>query len=319
MLSLALSLALLELSFSVFIIFPKLTRALPENVKNHFDYLYLSRVHYSVTMMPECAQYDSETFYTLKKGAKCRFSNREFSTSYSINSAGLRDSEDDLEKPEVIVLGDSFAMGWGVEQNETFSSVLQTVTNKKILNAGIASFGTEREKRMLRRLDLSHLRTIIIQYCENDAAENKEAVKSKGITIKSQNDYERLSSKHSRNRRYFPFKHTYYTLKNLKHKPESWEQSMPAEEESGYFLPLLEQIRAMAPQARILIFELNGRGRARSGFLRAVQQKVGGEPLVSVIEMETSFPENFYFDLDLHLKADGHQAVAKALAPYLEK
>ena len=55
-----------------------------------------------IQYLPECAEYDSDLFYTLKKNSSCEFSNREFSNKYNINSIGLRDSEKSLSKPEII-------------------------------------------------------------------------------------------------------------------------------------------------------------------------------------------------------------------------
>ena len=64
-------------------------------------------------------EYDPELTYRLRPGA-CTFSELEFVTDYRINSLGVRDDEASLDGPEIIVLGDSFAMGWGVEQQESF-------------------------------------------------------------------------------------------------------------------------------------------------------------------------------------------------------
>lgn len=37
---------------------------------------------------------------------------------------GLRDSNAALNQPEIICIGDSHTMGWGVEQEETFPKLL---------------------------------------------------------------------------------------------------------------------------------------------------------------------------------------------------
>ena len=70
----------------------------------------------------------------------CAFRNREFKTTITANSQGLRDDERSLHAPEFIVLGDSHAMGWGVEDKETFSQVLEEQSGALVLNAAIASF-----------------------------------------------------------------------------------------------------------------------------------------------------------------------------------
>ena len=51
------------------------------------------------------------------------------------------------------MLGDSYAMGWGVEQGESFPEILEAATGLRVLNAGVPSYGTPRELLMLERLD----------------------------------------------------------------------------------------------------------------------------------------------------------------------
>ena len=63
-------------------------------------------------------------------------------------------------------------MGWGVEQDEAFPSVLEELLSRKVLNAAISSYATAREFGMLERIDLSRARYLIIQYASNDFEEN---------------------------------------------------------------------------------------------------------------------------------------------------
>jgi hypothetical protein len=125
-----------------------------------------------IQYIEDCAKYDSELAYTLKPG-KCHLKNREWEVEFSINSAGLRDDEESLFSPEIVVVGDSQAMGWGVSQDLTFSSLLENALGKPILNAAISSYGTARELKILERIDLSNLKFLIIQYSDNDYRENR--------------------------------------------------------------------------------------------------------------------------------------------------
>jgi hypothetical protein len=133
--------------------------------------LYLLDRNY-LQIDPAAIRWDAELGYTLRPG-EFRFSNTEFSTSYRVNSLGPRDDEASLHQPEVVVLGDSFAMGWGVEQNETFAQVLERLTGLRVLNAGVSSYGTVRELRMLARVDTSATSWVVIQFCNNDFFENR--------------------------------------------------------------------------------------------------------------------------------------------------
>jgi len=72
---------------------------------------------------------------------------REFSSHYTTNSLGYRGPEFNVEKSDnvyrILILGDSITFGWGVEDNQTFSYLLQQQFNQEypdkkieIINAG---------------------------------------------------------------------------------------------------------------------------------------------------------------------------------------
>ena len=121
--------------------------------------------------------YDPELTYLLRP-TPSRFKNREFDTTLAGNSAGLRDDEASLERPDLIVTGDSFAFGWGVERHSTFAQVLERRTGLKVLNAAMSSYGTARQMILLERLDLSTARAVVIQYFMNDYRENRAFIEA---------------------------------------------------------------------------------------------------------------------------------------------
>lgn len=163
----------------------------------------------TIHLLPECGEYDPELTYRLRPGA-CTFSELEFDTEYRINSLGVRDDEASLDGPEIIVLGDSFAMGWGVEQEEAFPSVLEDLSGNKVLNAAISSYATAREFGMLERIDLSNARYLIVQYASNDAEENRLYGSSGAdIPVRDRGWYKDQVRAHTRNRTYRPGKYAY--------------------------------------------------------------------------------------------------------------
>ncbi|HKB14359.1 MAG TPA: SGNH/GDSL hydrolase family protein [Vicinamibacterales bacterium] len=119
------------------------------------------------------ARYDPELLYTLRPG-RFTFANIEYSTPYAVNSLGVRDDEAALAHPEIVVAGDSYAMGWGVQQDEAFPQVIRGKTGRRVLNAAVSSYGTVREMRLLDRVDMSQATTLVIQYCSNDFDENDQ-------------------------------------------------------------------------------------------------------------------------------------------------
>lgn len=122
---------------------PDLLRKCPMGLRNSIGYLYNNGDRRIIQFSPDCARFDKNLGYTLKPG-QCIFSGSEFSNTYWVNSAGLRDDESSLDHPEIIVTGDSFAMGWGVEKEETYAQLLERKTRLRVLNAAISSYGTAR-------------------------------------------------------------------------------------------------------------------------------------------------------------------------------
>lgn len=121
-----------------------------------------------------CTSYDKDLLYKPKEG-KCNFSNPEFSTQLTFDESSRKHNlnKEYRDDDYILVLGDSVAMGWGVNDQETFSFKLEKLINKKVYNLGVSSYGTIRE---IKKLKLSPYyeksKTIIIQYHPNDLSEN---------------------------------------------------------------------------------------------------------------------------------------------------
>ena len=97
------------------------------------------------------------------------------------NSIGWREDRDyPLKKPSgikrVIVLGDSITLGWGVEQYQTYSKVLEHHLNNdptlqfryEVINTGVGNYNTSLELEMLKRTLPYDPDIIIIGYFIND-------------------------------------------------------------------------------------------------------------------------------------------------------
>lgn len=95
--------------------------------------------------------------YIPKANLKKEFKNREFRTTIETNSRNMRDREYPLEKipgkKRIAVFGDSFVFGWGVENDETFSEILenQKLKDTEVLNFGVSGYGAHQELERLKR------------------------------------------------------------------------------------------------------------------------------------------------------------------------
>lgn len=119
-----------------------------------------------------CVDFDGELIYKPKLGA-CQFANAEFKTTLNFSAEGRFTGK----KPAgtgIALIGDSHAMGWGVQDEETFAAELQKLTGRPVYNLAVSSYGTVREVLRLEKSGLlDKVDTIIIQYCGNDLDENK--------------------------------------------------------------------------------------------------------------------------------------------------
>ncbi|MBN1493524.1 MAG: hypothetical protein JW938_05195 [Candidatus Omnitrophica bacterium] len=275
----------------------------------------------------QMAIYDNELLYTLKPNTEFVFSNPEFKTAYTTNSLGLRDDEASLHKPEIICLGDSYTMGWGVEQDETFAQRLEQMSNKKVLNAGISSYGTVREMKLLNRLDTSNLEYLIIQYDGNDYNENNTFYQMKNVlNIMSLNNYNSVKDEYSERLRYYPGKYFIFALTSIfasitnmsGEKPDhsfGVPNTAKKADESKVFINAIMHATDVDPSNIKIIMT------GRKNFLDAAQSTIasGDYPLYIQNIVFVPFPDaktqrDHYFTIDGHLNARGHNGLAYKLS-----
>jgi lysophospholipase L1-like esterase len=281
-------------------------------------------------MDPAAIRWDPMLGYTLRPG-EFRFSNTEFDTACSVNSLGVRDDEASLARPEVVVLGDSFAMGWGVEQQEAFPQVLEGLLRRKVLNAGISSYGTVRELRMLSRIDTSATRWVVIQFCNNDYFENRRfADEGPDVRPHPRQESEAAVESYRRQRRYWPGRYA----ASLLAKP--WARLTGAPPlDPGYPDPadpdtqrlqarLLLKVLAGSPvdlsRFGIVLFELNAfngyRGIFTPYLVEALRDPSLPEHLrrIVVLDLATELGPQHWFVIDDHVRGSGHRLIAERLA-----
>jgi len=121
----------------------------------------------------DCVQYDDKLLY--KPSSGCRFANKEFSTDLTFSEDGrvTTPSRAPASRRPLIFAGDSETMGWGVNDGETFASLIAASIEAPVLNLGVASYGTVREiMRVRMQPRFQDANCIVIQYSWNDFDEN---------------------------------------------------------------------------------------------------------------------------------------------------
>ena len=264
-----------------------------------------------------CSKFDENFLYAPVVG-ECIFSNPEFKTKLNFDeNRRLNMVDDNIQEDEKIiaVLGDSVAMGWGVNDNETFSYNLQKLTNKKVINLAVSSYGTVREiKRLKLNKFYDQVDTVIIQYHLNDIAENKNLNINKTYT---QMEYDKFfkSKENNINIIIFLLKHYKKSLRLLfTHLNDLFFENDRKEKHN-----LTEHLDNLE---KVINQNLKGEGKRVIVFLI-------NPPHQEIIYEENKKYENFefmnfkvqkehLFVIDDHINKNGHRYIGKKLYSYLK-
>ena len=279
------------------------------------------------------AVYDKALYYTLKPDTAFTFQNIEFTDVYRTNRLGLRDADSVLSEPVVACLGDSYTMGWGVGQEQSFPARLGAMTGLRVVNMGVASYGTAREMINLGRLDKSALRWVVIQYCSNDREENERSKKNGyKLPISSRGSYEGFVRASALSRVYFPGKYflmiANYFLKSRINRLHAvfalpWERkdgAVEQEEQAGIFLDLLYHSSIDFKKVGVVVSMMDDYDNMRGDFLRAVgrlamqspyREKFAGS--LHLLDVSSLLKGEDLYILDVHFRASGHEKIAAAI------
>jgi hypothetical protein len=298
---------------------PRPVRRLAQQVYRHFNRMLIQ-------FDPTCSRYDPELTYVLRAG-DCTFENLEFQTAVYANPLGVRDDDQALVAPDTIVVGDSHVMGWGVEHDETLVHALAQKTGLKTLDAGVSSYGTVREMKLLDRLDATHLKHLVVQYADNDLPENRSFREQGGsIPITSEEQYQRIVGYYADQQRYYPGKYVYRLLmKVLRLEPPEPDQLTmgvvtPAEEAELFLNVLVRGHQTPLDEVQLIVFEVNEQIRPARPFIAALDEarKRPEYPdyirRLEAVDVAPALTSNDFYVLDDHMRPSGHRKVGEVLA-----
>jgi len=103
-----------------------------------------------------------------------------FEIRVDINSHGLRDDEVPRDKPpgrkRIVVLGDSYTWGFGVEQPQIFTELLEaSLTGVDVINAGVSGYATDQELLWLQSEGMSFSPDLVLLvFTGNDEHDNAQ-------------------------------------------------------------------------------------------------------------------------------------------------
>ncbi len=271
----------------------------------------------------ECVNFDRDLIY-VPSFNNCVFENIEFKTTLKFDRFGRKNDnnfEEETNK-KIAMLGDSETMGWGVNNNETFSSIIEKNLKVRTLNLGVSSYGTYRQLIRLEKLGrLENINTVIIQYNPNDKGENDTF----GNFDKNESEqaYKYLMSVGDKRKKENLFKNIKFVLRRFKSSfrvfyKDIFNALISKNENIQDFLPHYNSMINVINKfdflndKKIIIVALGDRvtfTNFNEGFDKNNK---------NIYFLNLSLNENHFFKLDGHLNKNGHKEVANQLLKYLK-
>jgi lysophospholipase L1-like esterase len=254
----------------------------------------------------ECVESDSNLIFRPAMG-KCIFKNIEFSTELNFNMNGRITNNNLTENNNgIVILGDSHAMGWGVNDEETFASLLEKKINKKVYNLAVSGYATKRELERLRVSNLfEKIDTIIIQYCNNDYHENLSSINKIESIDENKKFLQLLSAEMSFFERFR--KGIRYSLTIPFHLIKDKKNYLDWGHHEELFNAIIKKYDFLEKK-RIIVIYSNGINQNFYNFPNTVSEKFSNVEYIDI-----SYNKGDFFLIDGHLTSRGHAKIAKSL------
>ena len=299
-------------------------------------------------------KYDSLLGWVHQPGQQGIFETPQFRTSVRINEKGLRDRSHSYSaqnsSPRILVLGDSFAWGYGVEESDRFSQLLEQSMDVEVINAGVSGYSTDQELLWYQNEGTKYeTNLVIVQLAGNDVGDNTQELVSNiyykpkfelenGKLVLTNNPVPKTSprgrfiysiSQHSSLayflvQRYFDFSALYRKSAVHPEKVNSPASNTSAEKEDFKLtIALLDEIRKTAESrnAKFMIVATDRWWNSTSGgtykdFINTLQDN--GFLVLDVESMPGFDSEEMLIPNDGHWSQAGHKFVAEKIKAFIE-
>jgi len=299
-------------------------------------------------------KYDSLLGWAHRPGQEGIFETPQFRTFVRINQKGLRDREHSYERPNdtrrILVIGDSFAWGYGVEESERFSQLLETSLSVEVVNAGVSGYSTDQELLWFRGEGIKYdPDLVILVFAGNDMGDNyrqlvntiyykPQFVKQEGHLILTGYPVPRTSPQgkfiyflsqrsalaHFFVQRYFDLLSFYRNFRvDLDNANSSVSGISSAREPFGLTIALLDEMRNIAEskEAKFMIVATDRWWNSPSGetykdFIDTLQTE--GFLVLDVESMPGFDPGEMLISDDSHWSRAGHEFVAEKIKDLIE-
>jgi lysophospholipase L1-like esterase len=298
-------------------------------------------------------KYDSLLGWSHEPGQRGVFETSEFRTIVRINENGLRDRLHSYERQDessrILILGDSFAWGYGVKDGERFSERLEDAFGFEVINAGVSGYSTDQELLWYQNEGIKYeTDLVILVLAGNDVGDNERQLVSTiyykprfilqdgelvliGTPVPQTSPQGKFIYSLSQRsalvyflvQRYFDLRSVYAKMKDTSDRSSSQTAIDTKAEPFELTVALLEEIRNIAESknARFMIVTTESWWNYRSDEtyddLLTTLQKHGF--LVLDVESMPGFdPEKMIIPNDGHWNSSGNEFVAKEIQALIE-
>ncbi len=278
------------------------------------------------------SEYDALLGWAHRPDMQATFSRRKFSVDVSINSDRLRDREYPHERSDMrrmLVLGDSFGWGYGVEHVERFDEVLESRhPDWEIINASVSGYGTDQQLLYLTERGWAYdPDVVLLLFYRNDFTNNRAGAQystNKPYFVLESDGIELRNTPVPRPtvvQRFARFVGTTYVLGRVYLGLKRWVKSLNRSNRSKGDFAL----------TRRLIEELHRVSRAHGALfvLVSIPMSTGERTVLHELSEGLGFPylaldarfdeQGLVFPHDGHWNAKGHRAAADAIEGFLQE
>ena len=257
------------------------------------------------------------------------------------NKYGFRDDKDitQIKPQDLLVVGDSYSLGWGVEENKRYSNQLQKLLDKPVYNISISN-NLEGYKGLIKYSESKGalIKNIILGLCmENDLLDygNLGQIKIKDSSVVNRISYNRTKnylSNFALFNLFTTFIHSNTSLRNFAVNTGliiDNIEGIPKNEINDQILrSTLSIIKDLNNKYNLYVLIIPSRGLWVGNNKEAeneVHNKFAGllgENRINFVDLRKSFEEGgsplgYHFKYDGHWNQKGHQLAAKEIYDYL--
>jgi len=275
---------------------------------------------------PPLTEHDPVLGQRLKRSFRCVRETPEFRMRFSSNSLGWRGPEPAGVGAEILFLGDSFTMGYGVDDGLEFPQLLARRLGASVVNMGVGGTGHDHWPRLLRgEARTLGPRVVVLQLCSNDVtdviAKRLASLDSRGELVEHTPPSPTAGRRAQRVLDVVPWlaeSHLLGLLRQLRIQNARSDSPVPASADPGAIAlarALLEEsIRICIQQGwRVVVLSADMTASQAAPF--AASSEEAGVPFVRMPSKREA-PELF-FAVDSHWTEAGHRRAAELLEPWL--